>query len=235
MSGRIGGRPAKLSVDAIVRAGRTLGMRRLSLNAVAAELGVSSTALYRHVEGRWGLERLVGESLLSELELHDDPAEDIERHLVSFGAQLREFTLAHPGLASYLQVLFPRGEAGVQLLTTEVAALERRGYTAGAGVVLSGAVASLAIGLAAAEERVLAADADGYARELESVRQSLADHPELGPAHVGLPEVTHEVHSRLLLAASVSGLVAVAPPGRPVADVIAELSARSGLVSGKEI
>ena len=48
--------------------GRDLGMRRLSINGVAARLGVSATALYRHVEGRWELERLVGESLLAELE-----------------------------------------------------------------------------------------------------------------------------------------------------------------------
>ncbi|WP_229568323.1 MULTISPECIES: TetR family transcriptional regulator [Rhodococcus] len=34
-------------------------MQQLSLNAVASRLGVSAAALYRHVDGRWGLERLV--------------------------------------------------------------------------------------------------------------------------------------------------------------------------------
>ncbi|GAA1138275.1 TetR family transcriptional regulator [Ornithinicoccus hortensis] len=64
---RVGGRPPRIDRADIVRAGRALGMAGLSVKAVAAELGVSATALYRHVDGRWGLERLVGESLLSDL------------------------------------------------------------------------------------------------------------------------------------------------------------------------
>ena len=78
VASRTGGRPRLIAVDDVLRVGRELGMRRLSVNAVAAQLGVSATALYRHVESRWALERLVGESLLAELELSDDPDDDIE-------------------------------------------------------------------------------------------------------------------------------------------------------------
>jgi AcrR family transcriptional regulator len=59
VAARAGGRPPLIAVDDVVRAGRELGMRRLSINAVAARLGVSATALYRHVESRWALEGLV--------------------------------------------------------------------------------------------------------------------------------------------------------------------------------
>lgn len=137
---RTGGRPRQIVVEDIVRVGRALGMRRLSLHAVAAELGVSTTALYRHVDGRWGLERLVGESLLSDVRLHDDPAHDTVKHLLSFGLQLRDFILDHPGFAGYLQTLFPRGAGGRRLLADEVTALGRRGYAPEAAIVLGSAV-----------------------------------------------------------------------------------------------
>src|SRR5690606_19511270 len=107
----------RFEVDDIIRVGRSLGMRRLSMNAVASELGVSSTALYRAVDGRWGLERLVGESLLGDLKLHDDPEHDIEAHLLSFGMQMWTFVTRYPGLGVYLQTLFPRGDGGKALMT----------------------------------------------------------------------------------------------------------------------
>ena len=76
MEKQIGGRPRQIEVEDILRASRAVGMRALSLNAGSSRLDVSAAALYRHVEGRWGLERLLGEQLLGELQLHDDPAHD---------------------------------------------------------------------------------------------------------------------------------------------------------------
>lgn len=142
----MGGRPPRIDRADIVRAGRALGMAGLSVKAVAAELGVSATALYRHVDGRWGLERLVGESLLTDLELTDDPQHTVAQHLLSVGLELRSFLLDHPGLAVYLQTLFPRGEGGRRLLAGQAEALGRRGYSPDAAIVLSSAVASVAIG-----------------------------------------------------------------------------------------
>lgn len=224
-----GGRRPLVHVDDIVRVGRELGMARLSLTAVAAELGVSATALYRHVRGRWELERLVGESVLADLELRDDPAHDTARHLLSFAGQLRTFVMAHPGLASYLQVLFPRGASGARLLADEVAALERRGYSTEAAIVLSGAVATLSIGSAVREERETeAAASTGYGAERDAVVAQLAGDSRLGSAHVALPQVTPDVFARLVLTAAIRGLVAVAPPGRPVAEVLDELGGLEG-------
>ncbi|SON61417.1 Nucleoid occlusion factor SlmA [Mycobacterium simulans] len=225
MTSRPGGRPPLIAVDDIVRVGRELGMRRLSVNAVATQLGVSATALYRHVESRWELERLVGESLLAELELSEDPAEDVERHLLSFGLQLWHFAVDHPGLAAYLQVLFPRGDAGVRLLVAEVEALRRRGYSADAAMVLSSAVATLAISLAAREESNTSAtggeQAQGFAAERNAVAHRLASNAQLGAAHVALPQLSSSEFVRLLLAASIRGLVGEIPPGRPILEVVA--------------
>lgn len=218
-----------ISLGDVLRVGRELGMQQLSINAVAARLGVSATALYRHVESRWELERLVGESVLAEFELREDPTAGIEAHLLAFGLQLCDFAADHPGLASYLQVLFPRGEAGARLLTAAVDALSRRGYAADAAMVLSSAVASLAISLAAREESNAAAtgagQARGFAAERDAAANRLAGDAKLGAAHLGLPQVTSAEFVRLLLAASVRGLVAVMPPGRPINEVVAEFSA----------
>ncbi|MCV7380394.1 TetR family transcriptional regulator [Mycobacterium alsense] len=226
---RQGGRPPLIAVEDVVRAGRELGMQRLSVNAVAARLGVSATALYRHVASRWELERLVGESLLAELELRDDPASDTEPHLLSFALQLRDFTAGHPGLASYLQVLFPRGDAGARLLATEVGALGRRGYSPDAAVVLSSAVATLAISLAAREENNANATAGdhggGFAVERDAAAARLAGDARLGAAHAGLPQVSDAEFVRLLLAASIRGLVAAIPPGRSIREAMADLGA----------
>ncbi|MGZ4564300.1 MAG: TetR/AcrR family transcriptional regulator [Mycobacterium sp.] len=226
---RQGGRPPLITLDDVIAIGRDLGMRRLSINAVAARLGVSATALYRHIDGRWELERLVGESLLAELDLRDDPSADTERHLLSFALQLQDFTAEHPGLASYLQVLFPRGDAGRRLLAAEVEALSRRGYSTDAAMVVSSAVATLAISLAAREENNANAtggdQAGGFAEERDAVADGLSDDPRLGAAWAGLPQASSSEFVRLLLAASIRGLVALIPPGRPFAEVVAELSA----------
>lgn len=226
---RQGGRPPLITLDDVIAIGRDLGMRRLSINAVAARLGVSATALYRHVESRWELERLVGESLLAELELRDDASADTERHLLSFALQLQDFTAEHPGLASYLQVLFPRGDAGRRLLATEVEALTRRGYAPDAAMVVTSGVATLAISLAARDENDANAtggdQAGGFADERDAVANGLSEDPRLGAAWAGLPEASSSEFARLLLAASIRGLTALIPPGRPFAEVVAELSA----------
>ncbi|MET7394896.1 hypothetical protein ABZS66_15545 [Dactylosporangium sp. NPDC005572] len=224
---RIGGRAPRIGTDDIVRAGRALGMQALSVKAVAAELGVTAAALYRHVDGRWGLERLVGESILGELTLRDDAALDVEPHLLSFALQLRGFILAHPGLARYLQVLFPRGDAGRRLLTDEVEALARRGYTTEAAIVLSGAVASLSIAMAASEEHSAAAehdDAGGLGREREAAIAGIVVDDDLGPAHLALPQLQRAEYVRLVLTGAIRGLLLAAPPGRAVAEIIADLS-----------
>ncbi|MDQ7905027.1 hypothetical protein RB614_10895 [Phytohabitans sp. ZYX-F-186] len=222
-----GGRAPRISTDDIVRVGRALGMGALSVKAVAAELGVTAAALYRHVDGRWGLERLVGESVLAELVLRDDPRHGIEPHLLSFALQLRAFTLTRPGMARYMQVLFPRGEAGRRVLTAEVEALARRGYAPDAAVVVSGAVASLTIAMAASEEQSVAVereDAGGLDRERRAATAGLDVDDRLAPAHAALPRVPRAEYVRLVLTGAIRGLLGVAPPGRPVADIVADLA-----------
>lgn len=231
-----GGRPSTIAPDDIVRAGREIGMRDLSLKAVAANLGVSATALYRHVDGRWGLERAVGESLLADLVLVDEPDDDLEQHLVRFAAQLRHHVLAHPGLGAYLQVLFPRGPGGTALIKRAQASLMERDYTPEAAIVLSSAVASTTINIAAGEERAAYATKEtGYDRERDSTWSIVNDDLALGPSHAQLPGISPERYFTLLITAAIAGLIGVAPPKRPVADIVADLSRRSDVPPRKDM
>jgi len=221
---RTGGRPRRIDTQAITLAGREIGLRELSMNAVASVLGVSATALYRHVGGRWDLEQLVGESILAELDLPDDPAHGTVEHLLSVGLRLRAFMLRHPGLAVYVQTLFPRGENGRRLLATEVEALSRRGYAADAALVLASAVASVAIGYAAAED-VQRDRADGRAERERDALMAILDDTRLGAAQSALPEIDADEYVRLWLGAVVRAFVDAAPPGSSTTEIMAALDA----------
>ena len=229
VASRTGGRPPLIAVDDVLRVGRELGMRRLSVNAVAAQLGVSATALYRHVESRWALERLVGESLLAELELFDDPDDDIEQHLLSFGLQLGSSLLSIPDSRRTCRCCSPAATPGCGCSSLKSDALSRRGYAEDAAIVLASAVATLAISLAAREESNASTtggeQADRFALERDAANQRLAADERLGAAHVGLPELSTSKYVRLLLAASVRGLVGEIPPGRPIMEVVADYTA----------
>lgn len=211
-------------VDDIVRVGRKLGLRGLSMNAVAAELGVSSTALYRAVDGRWGLERLVGESLLGDLTLEDNPEHNVEQHLLSFGLQMWNFIVRHPGLGVYMQTLFPRGDAGRQLMAFQINALSRFGYTPDVAIALSSVVAGISINYAVAEDSQLERG-ESLDEQRQEVTDQLQTDEQLGEAHRDLPQVEHAQYVKLVLTATIRGTLAAAPPGRPLDQVIADLAA----------
>lgn len=166
----------------IERVGLRLGLRDLTVPAVAAELGVTAAALYRHVDGKFGLETLIGERILADLRLVDDPEHDIAQHLLSSAAQLREFLLAHPGMAGYVQVLFPRGPAGEALIAAEVSSLVERGCTPDAAVMACTTVALIVISLAAAEENRAqrSAHIPGIDEQRQTALQAYVDHGMTG-------------------------------------------------------
>lgn len=223
---RHGGRPSQIDLDAITSAGRKVGLEDLSMNAVAAELGVSATALYRHVANRWELERLVGESLLSELHLRQDPEHTVTQHLLSFALQLRGFTLANPGLAAYIRTLFPRGESSRALLLQEIQVLVGRGYEPDVSIMIHSAVASVAIGLVAGEEEQRSRDTSLLA-EQRAATVMLETDPTLAQVRSVLPDLEPERYFRAVVAASVRGLLTVCTPGRPGIDILNELDHES--------
>ncbi|MGH8881833.1 MAG: TetR/AcrR family transcriptional regulator, partial [Stackebrandtia sp.] len=177
---------------------------------------------YRLVPGRVALERLIGEALLGRLRLADDPSMSTVEHLVDFAMRLRHFTLANPGTAAYAQHSFPRGPSGVTAMATEVTALTSRGYSPGAAIGLCGAVASLALGLLAAEDARLsrAANLDEAAQEAANASAAVLDDPVLRTAHFDTPALDAEEFFHLVISASVRGLIESLPPGRPLDGLV---------------
>lgn len=198
-----------MSLADIVVAGRRIGLAGLTMRAVATELGVTTTALYRHVNGRWELERVVGESLLADLTLRDNPALDAHDFLTSVADQLFAHVLRHSGLARYVEVLFPRGEAGHRLLRQGADGLIRRGYQPDTAVVVVTAAATLTLGYASAlDER---RRAEGLADQRDVTLQHLQEQG-LGDLLAGLPTVSDEEYVRLWLHAALRGVLIAAPP-----------------------
>lgn len=220
---KTGGRQAQISITDIEREGLRLGLPNLTVNGVATALGVSPTALYRHVDGKVGLEALVGEAVLRDLHIVDDPGDDVEAHLLSFAQQLRAFVLEHPGLAAYLQGLFPRGESGIRLQREAIEALGRRGYSPAVAVLMSGTVASLAINLTAAEERHQPYVDGPLRRELDRVYGLILTDELLRAAHEELPQIASMPYFRMVMTGCIRGLVAAAPPDRPVIEILTDL------------
>ena len=220
---KTGGRQAQIGLADIEREGLRLGLANLTVNGVAGALGVTPAALYRHVDGKFGLETVVGEAVLAELRIVDDPADDLNAHLLSFARQLHTFILDRPGLAAYLQSLFPRGASGLRLQREAVEALGRRGYAAANAVLLSGTVASLAINLTAAEERHRPYHDGPQQRELEKVYALLATDPVLASVYAELPAISSGDYFLMVMTACIRGLTTAAPPGRSVTEVLTDL------------
>lgn len=215
MNAKTGGRTATFTLQDVVAAGVRIGLAELTVHAVADTLGVTSAAVYRHVPSRAALEGLVGEAVLAELTLVDDPAEPVAAHLVSFGKQLRRFTLAHPGSAQYLQRLFPRGPSGIRLLEAQIIALGRRGYDPAAATVLSSAIATITLGITLAEEERAALnrlDPLGAGEATREALAAMAGSSLVRAALDGIPEHTAEDYFLLLLTASADGLVTHVTP-----------------------
>ena len=106
--------PARTSVDEIVAAGRSIleaeGLERLTMQRVAAVVGVRAPSLYKRVRGRDDLVRLIANDVARELaDMLDaaatggDPRTDLRALAVAF----REFALAHPEAYTLLFARLP--------------------------------------------------------------------------------------------------------------------------------
>ncbi|MEV0391363.1 TetR/AcrR family transcriptional regulator [Nonomuraea sp. NPDC050643] len=210
---KTGGRTASFTLRDVVDAGTRIGLTDLTVQGVADALGVTTAAIYRHVPSRSALERLVGEAILDELHLTDDPDEPTVAHLVRFAGQLRSFTLGRPGTARYLQRLFPRGPSGLRLLEQEITALGRRGYDPATATVIASVIATIALGVTVAEQERVSADDPRVIDELMPLK---AGSPLLRQAMAGIPDHTPEDYFVFMLTAAATGLVAQLPPGGPI-------------------
>ncbi|KAB8057063.1 TetR/AcrR family transcriptional regulator [Janthinobacterium sp. FT14W] len=96
------GRPASITRERIADAGIALGLPAMTFTGVAALLGVSHVALYKHVAHLAALKLLVAEEIFSRWQLPAPGEDGLENYLLRFSASLRALVKSHPGLAPYL-------------------------------------------------------------------------------------------------------------------------------------
>ncbi|QIL79656.1 TetR/AcrR family transcriptional regulator [Diaphorobacter sp. HDW4A] len=99
------GRPRTITREKIADAGIEIGLPHITFVGVAAALGVSHMALYKHVPSLEALKHLVAEEIFSRWQLPQarNPKQvDLKEYLLVFTTSVREFVKAHPGVTPYV-------------------------------------------------------------------------------------------------------------------------------------
>lgn len=99
------GRPRSITRERIADAGIEIGLPNITFVGVAAALGVSHMALYKHVPSLEMLKRLVAEEIFGRWEIPQAIAHGrggLKAYLIVFSASVQAFVKAHPGLTPYV-------------------------------------------------------------------------------------------------------------------------------------
>lgn len=120
------GRPRLVTPERLVEAGARITLPRLSIRAVAAELGVSEMSVYRHVGDVDGLHRIVADGIVARASFPEPTTDDPEDALVDLALDLREFVVANPGIGRYLSALTPNSEGALGAIERHQASFARR-------------------------------------------------------------------------------------------------------------
>lgn len=99
------GRPRTITRERIANAGIGMGLPNITFVGVAAALGVSHMALYKHVASIEELKHMVAEEIFSRWQIpraRENGDEELMAYLLAFSASVRQLVKAHPGLTPYV-------------------------------------------------------------------------------------------------------------------------------------
>ena len=99
------GRPPSITRERIVEAGIEMGLPNITFVGLAAALGVSHMALYKHVPNLEALKALVAEEIFTRWQIPQDCGDKdggLREYLIVFATSVREFVKAHPGLTPFV-------------------------------------------------------------------------------------------------------------------------------------
>lgn len=99
------GRPRTITREKIADAGIEMGLPNITFVGMAAALGVSHMALYKHVSSLEALKHLVAEEIFSRWKLPQAAAPDhvsLQEYLTEFTTSVQVFVKAHPGVTPYV-------------------------------------------------------------------------------------------------------------------------------------
>jgi TetR/AcrR family tetracycline transcriptional repressor len=106
---RYGELDREVVVAAAVRVAERSGVRSVTVRALAAELGLSTTAMYRYVDGKAELLNLVAEATLATVELPESGP--WQQRIRVFASSARRAMLRIDGIADVLQTHPAKGAA----------------------------------------------------------------------------------------------------------------------------
>lgn len=99
------GRPPSITHARIADAGIAMGLRNITFVGLAAALGVSHMALYKHVENLDALKRLVADEIIRRWQIPQasgNESSGLREYLTLFSASVQAFVKAHPGVTPYV-------------------------------------------------------------------------------------------------------------------------------------
>jgi len=99
------GRPRTITRERIVEAGIEIGVPSITFVGVAAALGISHMALYKHVANLDALKSMVAEEIFTRWQIPRADAErrsGLKEYMIVFATSVRVFVKAHPGLTPYV-------------------------------------------------------------------------------------------------------------------------------------
>ena len=99
------GRPRTITRERIVEAGIEIGLPSITFVGVAAALGISHMALYKHVANLDALKSMVAEEIFARWQIPRADAErrsGLKEYMIVFATSVRVFVKAHPGLTPYV-------------------------------------------------------------------------------------------------------------------------------------
>ena len=99
------GRPPTITKGRLTEAGIEIGLPKLTILGVAAPLGVSAKALYKHVSGLEELKQQIAEEMFIRWELPAPTAcgpDGLESFMIAFSESMWRLVETHPGIAPYM-------------------------------------------------------------------------------------------------------------------------------------
>ncbi|MGI0130511.1 MAG: TetR/AcrR family transcriptional regulator, partial [Thermoplasmata archaeon] len=116
--------------DRIIAAARDIGLEGITMQAIAAHLGVSSAALYRYVKDRDEVVAAAAGTILGELDIDfDGKADDWREFLRECARRIRRALLAHPPVTEHAVLRGHIGESALRLSDRTYEVLTRAGFT----------------------------------------------------------------------------------------------------------
>jgi AcrR family transcriptional regulator len=164
-------------VDAATRIGEKDGFEAISMRRVAADLGVTAMALYKHVPTKNALLDQIANTYLADLDLAEDVDQWDER-LRRIFRSFHELMVEHPVLAHVAANQTLEGPSARRMAEVVLAILRNNGFGDAEAVEVFSVLASFTVGLTLSWRARLPED-EGHAEERTGKLAADPDHPHL--------------------------------------------------------